>query len=35
MTPRGALVDELAAMPLALHAESLGLTKITPNLMGL
>lgn len=28
-------VDELAAMPLALHAESLGLTKITPNLMGL
>ncbi|HEX3607803.1 MAG TPA: formate dehydrogenase accessory protein FdhE [Candidatus Dormibacteraeota bacterium] len=29
------LVDELAAMPLALHAESLGLTKIMPNLMGL
>jgi hypothetical protein len=28
-------VDELAAMPLALHAESLGLGKIVPNLMGL
>jgi formate dehydrogenase maturation protein FdhE len=28
-------VDELAAMPLALHAESQGLAKITPNLMGL
>lgn len=28
-------VDELAAMPLALHAESLGLSKIMPNLMGL
>ncbi|HEY2704007.1 MAG TPA: formate dehydrogenase accessory protein FdhE [Candidatus Dormibacteraeota bacterium] len=28
-------VDELAAMPLALHAESLGLRKIVPNLMGL
>jgi formate dehydrogenase maturation protein FdhE len=28
-------VDELAAMPLALHAESLGLIKIVPNLMGL
>ncbi|TMD93655.1 MAG: formate dehydrogenase accessory protein FdhE, partial [Chloroflexi bacterium] len=28
-------VDELAAMPLALHAESLGLRKTMPNLMGL
>lgn len=28
-------VDELAAMPLALHAEGRGLTKIVPNLMGL
>ena len=28
-------VDELAAMPLALHAQSLGLSKIMPNLMGL
>jgi formate dehydrogenase maturation protein FdhE len=28
-------VDELAAMPLALHAESLGFTKIVPNMMGL
>jgi formate dehydrogenase maturation protein FdhE len=28
-------VDELVAMPLALHAESLGLSKIMPNLMGL
>ena len=28
-------VDELAAMPLALHAESHGLSKIMPNLMGL
>lgn len=29
------LVDELAAMPLALFAEDQGLTKIAPNLMGL
>jgi len=28
-------VDELAAMPLCLHAESLGLAKIVPNMMGL
>ena len=27
-------VDELAALPLDLHAAELGLTKITPNLMG-
>jgi formate dehydrogenase maturation protein FdhE len=29
------LVDELVAMPLALHAEEQGLLKIIPNLMGL
>jgi formate dehydrogenase maturation protein FdhE len=28
-------VDELAALPLALYANDQGLTKITPNLMGL
>jgi FdhE protein len=27
-------VDELAALPLDLHAAELGLTKVTPNLMG-
>jgi hypothetical protein len=27
-------VDELAALPLDLHAADLGLTKVTPNLMG-
>jgi formate dehydrogenase maturation protein FdhE len=27
-------VDELAALPLDLHAAELGLSKITPNLMG-
>jgi formate dehydrogenase maturation protein FdhE len=30
-----ALVDELAAMPLDLYAKECGLTKITPNLVGL
>ena len=29
------VVDELAALPLALYANDQGLTKITPNLMGL
>jgi len=28
------LVDELAALPLDLHAKERGLTKVTPNLMG-
>ncbi len=28
------LVDELAALPLDLHAKELGLKKVTPNLMG-
>ncbi|MDR0359672.1 MAG: formate dehydrogenase accessory protein FdhE, partial [bacterium] len=28
-------VDELAAIPLALYASDLGLTKLTPNLMGM
>ncbi len=28
------LVDELAALPLDLHAKECGLTKVTPNLMG-
>ncbi len=28
------IVDEMAALPLDLHAKELGLTKVTPNLMG-
>jgi len=28
------LVDEMAALPLDLHARERGLVKITPNLMG-